>query len=524
MKEVIEVSDSSYILELKDITKTFIGVAANKDINLKVKKGEIHALLGENGAGKTTLMNVLSGLYAPDYGEIFIDGKKVNIKGPKDSLAQGIGMVHQHFKLVEELTVAENIVIGHKDLNVVMHRKELEDQIREMSERYKLPIEPKTKVHDLSAGEKQRVEIIKMLYRNVDLLILDEPTSVLTPQETDQLFDYIRQMKKEKKTVIFISHKLNEVMQIADRVSILRKGELIETMEAKDTNPKDLTMKMIGRALTAEFNTDEERSFGDEIMTCSDLVVKSDDGIVAVDHVNFKLHKGEIYGIAGVSGNGQTELAEAITGMRKAESGTLVISGKEMRISKSNTKAFINEGMAHIPEDRNSTGTIQEFSCIDNVILKKYKKEPISGRLVMHKKEAEKIGNELLGKYDVRASSYDLPTKALSGGNTQKLILARELENDPKIIVAVHPTYGLDVLAAEMVYKCLLEERDKGCAVILFSESLDELFLLSDTIAVMFKHELVEERKRDAWTISDIGFAMMGLEEEEEGKEVLADD
>ena len=500
-------------LELRHITKRFPGIIANQDVNLKINHGEVHALLGENGAGKSTLMNVLVGLYTAEEGDILIDGKKANIRTPKDSIALGIGMVHQHFKLVEELTVAENIIIGYEKQGFKIDLKKVENDLRELSDKYNLPISPELRVSDLSAGEKQRVEIVKMLYRNVDLLILDEPTSVLTPQETERLFDNLREMKAQNKTIIFISHKLDEVMEIADRVTILRGGKLIETMDKTDTDPQDLARKMIGREMVpASRGFDNDLDGAPEMFVADHITAKGDEGAIAVDDVSLSIRAGEILGIAGVSGNGQTELAEVLTGLRGMEKGTLMVDGKPV---KNNVKAIIDAGVGHIPEDRNGTGAVPNFSVLENVALKKYNKAPIKKGIVMDRNAMREFGEKLLSEFDVRMSSSDMPARLLSGGNMQKMICAREIDNNPKVIVAVHPTYGLDVAAIDMVHRYLIEEQKKGCAILLISESLDEVFALSDTIAVMFHHKLTSKRNREDWTIDSIGFAMMGISDEQ---------
>ncbi|MCX5976648.1 MAG: ABC transporter ATP-binding protein [Coprothermobacterota bacterium] len=496
-------------LELRGITKTFPGVLANQSVDLTIRKGEIHALLGENGAGKSTLMNILTGLYTPDAGKIFIHGKEVHIRNPKDAIASGIGMVHQHFKLVEELKVYENIIIGWKEQGWLLNQPVLVKHIADLSARYNLPVDPNITVRDLSAGQKQRVEIIKMLYRNMEFLILDEPTSVLTPQETEKLFVYLREMKTQGKTVIFISHKLNEVMEIADRVTVLREGRLIRTMDKDQTSPKELARMMIGREMEtiAKIAIDKEVR-REPVLVAEGLTAKGDEGQVALKGVSFTIEKGEILGLAGVSGNGQSELAEALTGMRPLEAGTVSLNQKEI---KGATLHFIQAGISHIPEDRIGTGSIPSFSCIDNVILKSYRKPPIRRGWTLNHRKAEEIGGRLLKEYDVRMSSPNTPIKLLSGGNMQKLILAREISCGPKLIVAVHPTYGLDICAVEMVHNYLIQEQKRGCAILLISEDLDEILTLSDSIAVIYKGEMTSKKHRNDWTIETLGCAMMGI-------------
>ena len=513
MEEMVSwMDDNKYILELKNITKKFMGIIANDNISLKIRKGEIYAILGENGAGKSTLMNILIGLYTPTSGKIYVNSKEVHIKSPKDSIQLGIGMVHQHYKLVEILTVAENIIIGWQPQNWYINKTKLYKHLLEISEQYDLLIQPDALISDLSAGEKQRVEIIKMLYRNVNILILDEPTSILTPQESKKLFKNLREMKTQGKTVIFISHKLNEIMDIADRVTVLRRGKLIKTLDKDTTNPKELTNMMIGR----EMQTIEKKQINTNnmeqkpILIVNNLQAKGDEGEIALKDISFSMDAGEILGVAGVSGNGQSEFAEVLTGLRPLNSGKIDFQGKD--ISNSKPIDFINAGISHIPEDRIGTGTIPTFNCIDNIILKSYKKPPIKKRNnTIDYKKAKEIGEKLMKEYDVRVSSPMIPVKLLSGGNMQKLILAREISYEPALIVAVHPTYGLDVSAVEMVHQYLLKEQEKGCAILLISEDLDEILELSDTIAVMYKGQLTSKKHRNKCTVEKIGEAMMGL-------------
>lgn len=501
------------VLELKNIVKTFPGIIANDHINLKVKKESIHALLGENGAGKSTLMNILVGLYAPDSGDIYINEKKVKINSPKDSIDLGIGMVHQHYKLVDTLKVAENIIIGWDKQKWLINSKLLFDRITALSEQYDLPIKPNAIVSDISVGEKQRVEIIKMLFRNVEILILDEPTSVLAPQECQKLFKTLKEMKRQGKTIIFISHKLNEVMDIADTVTVLRNGKIINTLAKDDTNPKELARMMIGKEMEAiAKNTLEDLQKAETVLVAENLKALGDEGEISLNDVSISIKKGEILGIAGVSGNGQKELAEVLTGLKPLVKGKIIIQGKEIR--KYKAIEFINNGISHIPADRIGVGMIPDFNCIENVILRTYKKKPIKKGLILDIKEANKIGEQLLSEYDVRMSSCYMPVKLLSGGNIQKLILAREISCNPQLIIAVHPTYGLDVSAVNMVHKFLLKEQEKGVAILLISEDLDEILALSDEITVMYKGKLTQKQARKNCSIENIGYAMMGIDKE----------
>ena len=501
------------ILKLKNIVKTFPDVVANDHINLQVKRGSIHALLGENGAGKSTLMNILAGLYAPDSGEIYINNKKARINGPKDSINLGIGMVHQHYKLVDTLKVAENIIIGLPEQKLMINNRVLFDKIASLSEKYNLLIRPNALVSDLSVGEKQRVEIIKMLYRNVGILILDEPTSVLAPQECQERFKTLKEMKCQGKTIIFISHKLNEVMDIADTVTVLRNGKVIKTIVKTDTNPRELAQMMVGKeigAISKNFLKDLKKA--EPVLVAENLRALGDEGEIALNNISLSIKKGEILGIAGVSGNGQKELAEVLTGLRPLVNGRIFIQGKEIRRLKPIN--FVNSGISHIPADRIGVGIIPDFNCIENVILRIYKKKPIKKGLMLDFKKASEIGNQLLNRYDVRMSSSYMPVKLLSGGNIQKLILARELSCNSQLIIAMHPTYGLDVSVLNKVHKFLLKEQENGVAILLISEDLGEILTLSDEISVMYKGELTSKRSRKYCTIENIGYAMMGIDKE----------
>ncbi|HEC92683.1 MAG TPA: ABC transporter ATP-binding protein, partial [Candidatus Atribacteria bacterium] len=510
MKGVRFLRKTKYILEFKNIVKTFPGIVANDHINLKIKRGDIHALLGENGAGKTTLMNILTGLYAPNSGEIYINDKKVKINSPKDSINLGIGMVHQHYKLVDTLKVSENIIIGSHKQKWMINNRVIFDEIISLSEKYGLAIRPNELVGNLSVGEKQRVEIIKMLYRNVEILVLDEPTSVLTLQECQNLFKTLREMKRQGKTIIFISHKLNEVMDVADTITVLRQGKIVNTLAKVDTNPIELTRMMFERETeTITKNTLKDLQKAETVLVVEGLKALGDEGEISLNDVSFSIKKGEILGVAGVSGNGQKELAEVLTGLRPLVKGKIIIQGKEIREYK--PIEFINNGISHIPADRIGVGTIPDFNCIENVILKTYRKQPIKKGLILDFKEANKIGEQLLNKYDVRISSYYIPVRLLSGGNLQKLILAREISCNHQLIIAVHPTYGLDVSAVNMIHKFFLEEQKKGVAILLISEDLDEILALSDEITVMYKGKLTPKQLRQKCSIENIGRAMMGI-------------
>ena len=502
-----------YVLELKDISKSFSDVIANDHINLKIKKGNIHAILGENGAGKSTLMNILAGLYHPDNGDILVNGRKVKISSPRDSIDLGIGMVHQHFKLVDTINVAENIIIGWHEQKWLLSKKLLFNKIKKISNKYDLPVRPDVLVSDISVGEKQRVEIVKMLFRNAEILILDEPTSVLAPQECEKLFKNFMDLKSKGKTIIFISHKLSEVMEVADTITVLRRGKVIKNIDKTDTNPKELARMMVGREVeTTLKNIQRDFKDSETVLKAEKLKAFGDKGEIAINDVSLTIKKGEILAIAGVSGNGQKELAEALTGLRYLIHGKIFVHGKEIKKFKS--IEFINNGISHVPADRMNVGSIPSFSCIENVILKTYKNKPIKNGMFINFKEANRLGGYLLKKYDVRMASPSLPVKLLSGGNLQKLILAREISCKPNLIIAVHPTYGLDIAAINMVHNIFLEEQKKGTAILLISEDLEEIMALADEIAVMYRGRLSQKRNKRDCTIEKIGYVMMGIHQE----------
>lgn len=508
--------DNNYVLELEGITKRFLNLVANNNIYLKIKAGEVHTILGENGAGKSTLMNILSGLYTPDSGKIKINGKEVSIKTPRNAISLGIGMVHQHFKLVEKLSVAENILLCSENQKLFINKAHVKRDILKISEDFMLPVNPDAIIEELSVGEKQRVEIIKVLIHGADILILDEPTSVLTPSETVELFKVLRKIKAQGKTIIFITHKLNEVMELADRISIMRSGYLVQTVNKDETNPDELANLMIGKKmelLKQKQRVDLENS--EVLLKVKDLQAVDDTGVTILNGVDLEIKKGEILGIAGVSGNGQVCLAEVLTGIKRAKSGQIIFDGKDLTNGK--PIDFINAGISHVPEDRIGTGTISEFSCVENAILKDYRTvKTKSGNIDYNK--AEKLCNDFKERYNIKIAQPKSAVKLLSGGNMQKLILAREISSHPKLIIAVHPTYGLDISAVEMIRRILVEEQKKGVAILLISEDLEELLLLSDTISVIYKGRLTPKMNREDCTIEDIGKKMMGVYE---GKEVV---
>ena len=472
------------VLELRNITKRFPGVLANDHINFDVKSGEVHALLGENGAGKTTLMNIIYGLYQPDEGEIYLRGKKVVINSPLDAIALGIGMVHQRFKLVPSLTVAENIILGLKEGGIIGRMKRVVDRIEKLSEKYSLQVDPQSRIWQLSAGEKQRVEILKMLYRDAQILVLDEPTSILTPAEAEQLSLLLCRMATEEMAVVpFITHKLPEVIAISDRVTVLRRGKVVEEIRTDQTNPRDLARKMVGKSVLFELKKPEV-AIGEPVLEISNLQVLNDKGIKALNGISLTIRESEILGIAGVAGNGQSELAEVIAGLRRVLSGKIIFSGED--ITGLSTRRRIEKGIGHIPEEY-MIGVVPDFSVADNLVLDKYFEEPFAHRWGLDHKAVERFAREMIPQYNIRTPSKDTPAIHLSGGNLQKLILAREISHHPRLLIANLPTHGLDVGAAEFIQNQLLALKLEKCAILLISEDLDEIMSVSDRIAVLYE-------------------------------------
>ncbi|RLG46416.1 MAG: heme ABC transporter ATP-binding protein [Thermoproteota archaeon] len=491
---------------MKGIVKTFPGVVANDHIDFEVRAGEIHALLGENGAGKTTLMNILFGIYQPDEGEIYVRGKRVEIRSPRDAMHLGIGMVHQHFMLVEKHTVAENIALGFAT-KFFFPTEEIARKIREFSEKYGLTVDPHAYIWQLSAGEQQRVEIIKALYRGADILILDEPTSVLTPKETNELFSILKRMREEGKAIIFITHKLDEVFAISDRVTVLRKGKVIGKLKTSETNKKELARLMVGREVLFRLEREPVQK-GKIVLEVIDLHALNDKGLPALKGVSFTIAEGEILGLAGVAGNGQKELVEVLTGLRKAEKGKVLIRGVD--VTNASPRRIAELGVAHIPEERLKHGLVPNMSVAENLILKRYYKQPYCDKFFIDKKKVLKDAEELIDKFNIMTPSPMTPAKLLSGGNIQRLILARELAGSPDVIIAAHPTYGLDVGATEYIRKILLKERKRGSAILLVSEDLEEIMELSDRIAVMFEGEIMGILPAEKANLEDIGLMMAG--------------
>jgi ABC-type uncharacterized transport system ATPase subunit len=501
-------SDRPVVLELRGITKQFPGVLANDHIDLDLRNGEVHALLGENGAGKSTLMSILYGLYHPDEGEIWIKGEQARISSPKEAIERGIGMVHQHFMLIPVMTVSENIVLATEPTKagVVLDFAAARKRVQEIAAQFNFAIDPDARIENITVGQQQRVEILKALYRRADILILDEPTAVLTPQEAQELFAILRNLQREGMSIIFISHKLNEVLEIADRITVLRRGRKIETLPAAGATEEQLARLMVGREVLLRVDKTRAQP-GEPLLRVEDLDVLDDRGLPAVRGVSLEVRAGEIVGIAGVDGNGQTELIEALTGLRPAQSGNFHVD--ERRLTGASTHKILDAGVGHIPEDRQLRGLVLEFTLSENVALHDFDRPPNSrlGWLMPKRLIARAVG--LLKAFDVRGGGPLTKAKALSGGNQQKVVVAREVENDPRILIAAQPTRGLDVGAIEFVHRRLVEERDEGRGVLLVSLELEEILSLSDRILVMYEGEIVGEYGPDV-TEEELGVAMLG--------------
>ncbi|WP_036729706.1 MULTISPECIES: ABC transporter ATP-binding protein [Peptoniphilus] len=495
-------------VEMRNITKKFGDFVANDNINLDIRRGEIHALLGENGAGKSTLMNILYGLYAQTEGDIYINGKKTIISDPNAAIKNGLGMVHQHFMLVEPFTVVENIILGMEPVKgISLDLKTARKNVVEISEKYGLKINPDEKIENISVGMQQRVEILKALYRGADILIFDEPTAVLTPQEIDELINIIKNLAKKNKTIIIITHKLKEIKAMADRCTIIRRGKKIDTVDVCNVSESELADMMVGRQVELKVDKKEQEP-GDVILKVENLVVKDIRNINKVDGLNLELKSGEILGIAGVDGNGQSELLEALTGLKTIESGKIFLNGKD--ITNKTPKEIQNSGMHNIPEDRQKRGLVLDFNIAENLILENYYKEKFSKKGILKEKEIEAFAQELVEKFDVRPTDIKYIAGSLSGGNQQKVIIAREITNDPDVLIAAQPTRGLDVGAIEYVHKYLVEQRNKGKAVLLISFELDEVFALSDRISVIYDGKISKTLKRTETDEREVGLLMAG--------------
>ncbi|HEU4449603.1 MAG TPA: ABC transporter ATP-binding protein [Gaiellaceae bacterium] len=500
------------LLELKGITKRFPGVVANDAVGFDLVKGEVHALLGENGAGKSTLMNILYGLYHPDEGEILLNGKPVRIDSPRAAIDLGIGMVHQHFMLIPVMTVAENIVLAVEPTKgPFLDIGAAEERVREISERFGLAVRPDARIESISVGMQQRVEILKSLYRGAEILILDEPTAVLTPQEAEELFEIIRSLQAEGKSIVFITHKLGEVLAIADRVTVLRRGKTVETLPREGATEESLARLMVGREVLLRVEKTPAQP-GEPLLTVEDLRVLDERKLEAVRGISFEVRAGEIVGIAGVDGNGQTELVEAITGLRKPESGRIASGEKDL--TDEGARDCLDAGIGHIPEDRHRRGLVLDFSLAENIALHDYREEPDSKWGWLFPKRLIARAKRLLTEFDVRGGGPRTLASSLSGGNQQKVIVAREVSRDPRVLVAAQPTRGLDVGAIEFVHRRLVAERDEGRGILLVSFELDEVLSLSDRILVIYEGRIVGEYAPDV-SEEELGIAMTGGRREE---------
>jgi simple sugar transport system ATP-binding protein len=501
-----------YAVEMENIVVRFPGVLANDHVNLTLKKGEIHALLGENGAGKSTLMNTLAGLYRPTSGTIKVFGQRVDFGSPGNAIEKGIGMVHQHFMLVPTQTVTENILLGLKEPRFFMNLTKYDQEILELAEQYGLRVDPAAKIWQLSVGEQQRVEILKTLYRGANILILDEPTAVLAPQEIDEFMKNMRLMVDSGKSIIFISHKLHEVNEVADRVTVLRKGVVTaEGVSMEGLSKRDLAELMVGRTVVFAVKKKPQQP-GEVVLSVKDVFAENNKGVTALKGVSLDVRSGEILGMAGVSGNGQSELAEVITGLREC-SGSISVNGQEMANKPPITA--IKSGVSHVPEDRTHVGSAPTMSITENTIMKCYRIPPVGSRLSIDFDSAEKLAIELKDEYDILAPSVKTEARKLSGGNLQKVILAREISSDPQLMIAVQPTRGLDVGAIESIQSLLLEQREQGTAILLVSEELEELMALSDRIAVIYEGEIMGIVNADEADVDEIGLMMTGAHAED---------
>lgn len=498
------------ILQLKGITKQFPGILANDHIDLTLGKGEILALLGENGAGKTTLMNILYGLYQPDEGEILVNGEKVTIHSPTDAITSGIGMVHQHFMLIPVFTVTENVMLGSEPVKAgdFLDRKKTAQKINEISKQYNLEVNPDDYVKDLPVGVQQRVEIIKLLYRNAEILIFDEPTAVLTPQEADELFNIMRELTKQGKSIIFITHKLREVLEISNRIMVIRRGKVVGEADPKTADNKKLAEMMVGREVNLVVEKDIKKP-GDVILSVEDLVVADQFKNLVIDHISLDVHAGQILGVAGVQGNGQTELVEVVTGLHKAVSGKITFKGKD--ITNCSPRVITEAGTAHVPEDRQADGLVLPFTVAENLVLCSYYQEPYAHGVVLQYDKILDNAEKMIKDFDIRTPSPFVSVGTLSGGNQQKVIIARELSRPIELLVASQPTRGLDVGSIEYIHKRIVQKRDEGCAVLLISPELDEIIELSDRIAVMFRGKIIATVNADEVSKETLGLLMAGI-------------
>ena len=500
--------EAAPVLELRGITKQFPGVLANDHIDFDLRRGEVHALLGENGAGKSTLMSILYGLYTADSGEIRMNGKPVTISSPKHAIELGIGMVHQHFMLIPVMTVTENIVLAQEPTyaGVLLDYDAAAKRVRDLSDSFGLAVDPNARIQAITVGQQQRVEILKALYRGAEILILDEPTAVLTPQEAQELFEIINELKSQGKSIVFISHKLNEVLEIADRISVLRRGKLIETIPREGATEAGLARSMVGREVLLRVEKRPSQP-GEPLLQVEDVVVRDDRGLEAVRGVSFEVRAGEIVGIAGVDGNGQTELIDSLTGLRHPVSGSIRIGGEEL--SRASARGALDAGLGHIPEDRQRRGLVLDFNLAENLVLHDYGKEPFSKLGWVNPRRWFRWARGRLQEFDVRGGGPTTRAGSLSGGNQQKVVIAREVSRNPSVLIAAQPTRGLDVGAIEFVHRRLVEQRDAGKAVLLVSLELEEIVSLSDRILVLYEGRIVAEFPPDV-SEEEIGIAMIG--------------
>ena len=503
----------SPILELSNINKSFGHVHANKNINLQINKGTIHGIIGENGAGKSTLMSIVFGLYQANSGTIKINGKEINLKSPRDSIINGIGMVHQHFMLVENFTVLENIILGFEGETVFGEKlQKAKQDLEKLCQAYNFNIDLDATISDLSVGFRQRVEILKSLYRGAEILILDEPTGVLTPQEVDELFKILRALKEEGKTIVLITHKLIEIMDLTSEVSVMRQGEMVGHTKTEDTNKEQLAEMMVGRSVLLRVDKKEIKK-GETIFQVNNLSVKDDLDVTRVKDVSLEIRSGEILGIAGVTGNGQTELLEALSGIRKVDSGKIELFGEKISDQDNflNPRLLKQKGLAHVPEDRQRMGLITDFKAHENLIFGYHDQEPFSKSSILNNREITEYSNKVMQEYDVRPNSPNLITSNFSGGNQQKIILSRELNENPKVLLVGQPTRGVDIGAIEFIHQRLIDMRDRGAAILLASVELDEILSLSDRIIVMFDGKIVGEKENKNVTERELGLLMAGV-------------
>jgi general nucleoside transport system ATP-binding protein len=500
--------DEAPVLELRGITKQFPGVLANDHIDFDLRRGEVHALLGENGAGKSTLMSILYGLYTADSGEILMSGKPVTISSPKHAIELGIGMVHQHFMLIPVMTVTENIVLAQepRHAGVLLDYDAATKRVRELSESFGLVVDPNARIEKITVGQQQRVEILKALYRGAEILILDEPTAVLTPQEAKELFEIIESLKSQGKSIVFITHKLNEVLEVAERISVLRRGKLVETISREGATEAGLARSMVGREVLLRVEKRPTQP-GNTLLKVEDLVVRDDRGLEAVRGLSLEVHANEIVGIAGVDGNGQSELIDALTGLRHPASGHIRIAGHDLR--RATAREALDAGLGHIPEDRQRRGLVLDFNLAENLVLHDYGRKPFSKLGWINPRGWLRWARGLLREFDVRGGGPTTRGGSLSGGNQQKVVIAREVSRNPSVLIAAQPTRGLDVGAIEFVHRRLVEQRDAGKAVLLVSLELEEILSLSDRILVLYEGRIVAEFSPDV-TEEEIGFAMIG--------------